>query len=191
MEHPIILTACAFLMMMIGLTWCGYRLYYRPGRFMKQLGNSGYRRRWTLRRHRQTEERSQHAGHVPAESGRQGSDFGNGLGHDEGPAHSGRLPLRARHIGVLRHPVHRRRCDAGALPHDVRQFSGQHHDERPGDRLRVRGRLGIPQDAAGEEGQEAPETFCGFRFPMHWICWWFRSKPAWDWIWRCSMSPAN
>jgi tight adherence protein C len=38
MEHPIILTACAFLMMMIGLTWCGYRLYYRPGRFLKQLG---------------------------------------------------------------------------------------------------------------------------------------------------------
>jgi tight adherence protein C len=26
-------------MMMIGLTWCGYRLYYRPGRFMRQLGN--------------------------------------------------------------------------------------------------------------------------------------------------------
>jgi tight adherence protein C len=39
MEHPIILTACAFLMMMIGLSWCGYRLYYRPGRFMKQLGS--------------------------------------------------------------------------------------------------------------------------------------------------------
>jgi tight adherence protein C len=38
MEHPIILSACAFLMMMIGLSWCGYRLYYRPGRFMKQLG---------------------------------------------------------------------------------------------------------------------------------------------------------
>jgi tight adherence protein C len=26
-------------MMMIGLSWCGYRLYYRPGRFMRQLGN--------------------------------------------------------------------------------------------------------------------------------------------------------
>ena len=39
MEHPLILTACAFLMMMIGLTWCGYRLYYRPGRFMRQLGS--------------------------------------------------------------------------------------------------------------------------------------------------------
>jgi len=39
MEHPLILTACAFLMMMIGLSWCGYRLYYRPGRFMRQLGN--------------------------------------------------------------------------------------------------------------------------------------------------------
>jgi tight adherence protein C len=26
-------------MMMIGLTWCGYRLYYRPGRFMRQLGS--------------------------------------------------------------------------------------------------------------------------------------------------------
>lgn len=39
MEHPLILTTCAFLMMMIGLSWCGYRLYYRPGRFMKQLGS--------------------------------------------------------------------------------------------------------------------------------------------------------
>src|SRR5579871_1337863 len=38
MDHPLILTVCAFLMMMIGLTWCGYRLYYRPGRFLKQLG---------------------------------------------------------------------------------------------------------------------------------------------------------
>jgi len=38
MEHPLILTFCAFLMMLIGLTWCGYRLYYRPGRFLKQLG---------------------------------------------------------------------------------------------------------------------------------------------------------
>jgi tight adherence protein C len=26
-------------MMMIGLSWCGYRLYYRPGRFMRQLGS--------------------------------------------------------------------------------------------------------------------------------------------------------
>jgi tight adherence protein C len=39
MEHPLLVTICAFLMMMIGLTWCGYRLYYRPGRFLKQLGN--------------------------------------------------------------------------------------------------------------------------------------------------------
>lgn len=39
MEHPIVLTVCAFLMMMIGLSWFGYRLYYRPGRFMRQLGN--------------------------------------------------------------------------------------------------------------------------------------------------------
>jgi tight adherence protein C len=39
MEHPLILTICAFLMMMIGLTWFGYRLYYRPGRFLRQLGN--------------------------------------------------------------------------------------------------------------------------------------------------------
>ncbi|HTS28509.1 MAG TPA: type II secretion system F family protein [Bryobacteraceae bacterium] len=39
MEHPILLSVCAFLMMLIGLTWCGYRLYYRPGRFLKQLGS--------------------------------------------------------------------------------------------------------------------------------------------------------
>ncbi|MBZ5619200.1 MAG: type II secretion system F family protein [Acidobacteriia bacterium] len=38
MDHPLILTTCAFFMMMIGLTWVGYRIYYRPGRFLKQLG---------------------------------------------------------------------------------------------------------------------------------------------------------
>lgn len=38
MEHPLLLALCAFAMMMVGLTWVGYRIFYKPGRFLKQLG---------------------------------------------------------------------------------------------------------------------------------------------------------
>jgi len=39
MEHPILFSLCAFLMLMVLTTWVGYRLLYKPGRFLKQLGN--------------------------------------------------------------------------------------------------------------------------------------------------------
>ena len=39
MEHPLVVAVCAFLMMMVGLTWVGYRIFYKPGRFLKQLGS--------------------------------------------------------------------------------------------------------------------------------------------------------
>jgi len=39
MEHPFILCTCAFLMLMVLLTWVGYRIFYKPGKFLKQLGN--------------------------------------------------------------------------------------------------------------------------------------------------------
>ncbi|MGA2266880.1 MAG: type II secretion system F family protein [Bryobacteraceae bacterium] len=32
-------SALTFLMLMLALTWAGYRLSYKPGRFLKQLGN--------------------------------------------------------------------------------------------------------------------------------------------------------
>ncbi len=38
MEHPLLVTLFAFLMIMVGLTWVGYRVFYKPGRFLKQLG---------------------------------------------------------------------------------------------------------------------------------------------------------
>jgi tight adherence protein C len=38
MNHPILFSACAFLMLMLLLTWVGYRLIYKPGKFMRQLG---------------------------------------------------------------------------------------------------------------------------------------------------------
>jgi tight adherence protein C len=38
MEHPIIFAICSFLMLMVILTWVGYRLVYKPGKFMRQLG---------------------------------------------------------------------------------------------------------------------------------------------------------
>ncbi len=39
MESPILFSVCAFLMLMLILTWVGYRLIYKPGKFLRQLGN--------------------------------------------------------------------------------------------------------------------------------------------------------
>jgi tight adherence protein C len=39
MENPILFSLCAFLMLMVILSWVGYRLVYKPGRFLRQLGN--------------------------------------------------------------------------------------------------------------------------------------------------------
>ncbi len=38
MENPILFSLSCFLMLMLLLTWVGYRLIYKPGRFMRQLG---------------------------------------------------------------------------------------------------------------------------------------------------------
>ena len=38
MEHPIIVALLAFLMMLTGLSWVGYRVFYKPGKFLRQLG---------------------------------------------------------------------------------------------------------------------------------------------------------
>ena len=39
MAHPILFSTCAFFMLMLILSWVGYRLVYKPGKFMRQLGN--------------------------------------------------------------------------------------------------------------------------------------------------------
>jgi tight adherence protein C len=39
MEHPLLLSICAFLMLMSGLSLAGYRVFYKPGKFLRQLGN--------------------------------------------------------------------------------------------------------------------------------------------------------
>ncbi|MGD0773168.1 MAG: type II secretion system F family protein [Candidatus Solibacter sp.] len=39
MAHPALFSTCAFLMLMLILSWVGYRLIYKPGKFMRQLGN--------------------------------------------------------------------------------------------------------------------------------------------------------
>jgi tight adherence protein C len=39
MQHPVLFSICAFLMLMVILSWVGYRLIYKPGKFMRQLGN--------------------------------------------------------------------------------------------------------------------------------------------------------
>lgn len=38
MSHPLIFSVCAFLMVMLLCGWVGYRLIYKPGKFLKQLG---------------------------------------------------------------------------------------------------------------------------------------------------------
>src|ERR1035438_4213912 len=38
MASPILFSICAFLMLMVAITGVGYRIYYKPGKFLKQLG---------------------------------------------------------------------------------------------------------------------------------------------------------
>ena len=39
MDHPLAFAALTFLALMMVMTWAGYRLFYKPSRFLKQLGN--------------------------------------------------------------------------------------------------------------------------------------------------------
>jgi len=39
MDSPILFSLCAFSMLMLACTFVGYRFVYKPGRFLKQLGN--------------------------------------------------------------------------------------------------------------------------------------------------------
>ncbi|MBZ5584467.1 MAG: type II secretion system F family protein [Acidobacteriia bacterium] len=39
MQHPLLFSICAFLMLLVILSWGGYRVFYKPGRFLKQLGS--------------------------------------------------------------------------------------------------------------------------------------------------------
>ena len=38
MDHPLLLSICAFLMLLVGFTGGLYRLLYKPGRVLRQLG---------------------------------------------------------------------------------------------------------------------------------------------------------
>jgi len=38
MNHPLLLSVCAFLALMVALTGVAYRLFYKPGRVLRQLG---------------------------------------------------------------------------------------------------------------------------------------------------------
>src|SRR5580698_437473 len=39
MASPILFSICAFLMLMVAFTGVGYRFFYKPGKFLRQLGN--------------------------------------------------------------------------------------------------------------------------------------------------------
>jgi tight adherence protein C len=38
MDHPLLLSICAFLMLLVALTGASYRIFYKPGRILRQLG---------------------------------------------------------------------------------------------------------------------------------------------------------
>ena len=38
MDHPALFAICAFLTLMVALSFIGYRVFYKPGKFLKQLG---------------------------------------------------------------------------------------------------------------------------------------------------------
>jgi tight adherence protein C len=38
MVHPVLFAIIAFLLLLVLLTWLGYRVFYKPGKFLKQLG---------------------------------------------------------------------------------------------------------------------------------------------------------
>src|SRR5215469_7657259 len=39
MDNPLLFAIFSFLALMGALTWVGYRIYYKPGRVLRQLGN--------------------------------------------------------------------------------------------------------------------------------------------------------
>ena len=39
MNHPMLLATLTFLALMMVMTWAGYRVFFKPGRFLKQLGS--------------------------------------------------------------------------------------------------------------------------------------------------------
>jgi tight adherence protein C len=39
MANPLIFSVCAFLMLLVAFTGVGYRVFYKPGKFLRQLGN--------------------------------------------------------------------------------------------------------------------------------------------------------
>lgn len=38
MDHPLLFSICAFLMLLTALVFVGYRIFYKPGKFLRQLG---------------------------------------------------------------------------------------------------------------------------------------------------------
>ena len=38
MDSPLLFSLCAFLMLMVLCTWVGYRIFYKPGKMLRQLG---------------------------------------------------------------------------------------------------------------------------------------------------------
>src|ERR1700722_18824420 len=39
MASPLLFSICAFLMLMVAIVGIGYRVFYKPGKFLRQLGN--------------------------------------------------------------------------------------------------------------------------------------------------------
>ena len=71
MDHPALFAICAFLTLMVALSFIGYRLFYKPGKFLKQLGKPVItNERRVIMAESSSRTRAQTDGHLPAESRR-------------------------------------------------------------------------------------------------------------------------
>ena len=155
MAHPALFASCAFLMLMLILSWVGYRLVYKPGRFLRQLGrpvitNDSARVLDPARR-----ARAQHTGDVPQRRRVARAFLGSRSRHPESRPGARGLPLGERAAGVLRHTHHGHSVDAGVVHHDGSQDAAQPGDEAWSDGIRHWSRLGSAAVLPGKEGRQA------------------------------------
>ena len=155
MAHPALFASCAFLMLMLILSWVGYRLVYKPGKFLRQLGSPVITNDSARVLDRPWRAGGQHAGHVPQRRRVARAVFGSRSRHLESRPDARGLPLGERAAGVLRPAHHGHAGDAGVVHHDGSQDAAQPGDEAWADGIGYRSRLGSAAVLPGKEGRQA------------------------------------
>ena len=189
MEHPFVLSICAFLMLMVLLTWVGYRVFYKPGRFLKQLGTPVI-----------TDEKAQ----LKDSSEPEASTLVTLL-HQIGS----RMPSSDAEAATLRTDLIRagfRSENAAPVFYGIRIVSTfgmlivclmMDSNMPPNPMMKVA--LLVFGCCTGwilprfflEKKVKARRKCSASRCPMRWICWWSRWKPGWAWTRPFSTWPAS